>query len=166
MISRGESRGVLCVLCVLCALIKRSARAIVGAVLAELIEGVIGHMGHIGHRGGLDALLACFSANWGESAKDDEPENTLENAEPHRTPTVAHHRTLAPVPPSPELESMLARIAADARKLTSDPKLLKAAANLLDDCRDFWREGRPDVAMVNTKELAWRIPKYLLEEPR
>jgi len=60
-----------------------------------------------------------------------------------------------------QLEAMLTTTMAEARRLTADPKLLQAAANLLNDCRDMWREGQHATALLLARDYVRRIPAYI-----
>jgi hypothetical protein len=60
------------------------------------------------------------------------------------------------------LEELLSQADAGARRLTSEPKLLSAATNLLNDCRDMWREGRQTTALFLARDYARRIPDFII----
>ena len=62
-----------------------------------------------------------------------------------------------------ELEPLLAAIEAEVRRLTRDPVLLRAVANLLNDCRDMAREGMADLALRLARDYQTRFPAYIRE---
>jgi TubC N-terminal docking domain len=63
-----------------------------------------------------------------------------------------------------ELESLLSQVESDVRRLTSDPRLLQAARNLLADCRAFWREGKTETAFALARDYTRRIPAYIVAQ--
>ncbi len=65
--------------------------------------------------------------------------------------------------PTAELDEIISAISREASWLTPEPKLLGAVQNLVNDCQQIWREGKPERALGLARHLAKSIPKYLRE---
>lgn len=63
----------------------------------------------------------------------------------------------------PELEGFLQAILGGVLARTDDPEIIQSAKNLLDICRDQFREGKPEVAWGNARYLQKQIPDYLTQ---
>src|SRR5260370_31278553 len=77
------------------------------------------------------------------------------------TPASQDVQLVEPAALSLELETILDAIVAEARRLTSDPKLLGAVRNLLNDTRELHSDGNPDRALSHARYLSRSIPAYL-----
>ncbi len=64
---------------------------------------------------------------------------------------------------SDELEGILHGLETEVRRLTTEPLLIQAATNLIQDCRAIWHEGNDDSAMLLARDFARRIPAYIVD---
>ncbi len=76
---------------------------------------------------------------------------------------VAEPSVSSPLEVPPELEGFLQAILGGVLARTDDPEIIQSAKNLLDICRDQFREGKPEVAWGNARYLQKQIPDYLTQ---
>lgn len=82
--------------------------------------------------------------------------------EPPQSPAIERSVSSSPEVP-PELEAFLKAILEGVLARTDDPEIIQSAKNLLDICRDQFREGKPEVAWGNARYLQKQIPGYLTQ---